>query len=177
MSVGKVQDVRRVVLIGLAAIAVALPANAHAASPCRDRIYNEWYATGKISTNYPIACYHDALKHVPPDAQVYSNLDSSIQAALQVALRRHTGSSGAARVPSAVGRGFTKPRGPHGTKGAHTTRVGNDPRPHVRVLAQPVASSSGSGLPLPIIVLGGVALALAAAGAIGTGVRYVRRRG
>lgn len=174
---GNVQRVKRALLVALAAVAVALPANAHAASPCRDRIYNQWYATGKISTSFPISCYRDALKHIPPDAQVYSNLDSSIQAALQAALRRASG-SGSARVPSAVGTGFKKPRGPHQTKGARETRV-HDPatrRPRVRVLAQPVESSSSSGLPLPIMVLGGVAIALAAAGAIGTGVRYVRRR-
>ena len=171
------QRVKRALVVALAAVAVVLPGNAHAGTPCRDRIYNQWYATGKISTSFPISCYRDALKHIPTDAQVYSNLDTSIQAALQAALRRSSG-SGSARVPSAVGTGFENPGGPHQTKGARETR-GHDPaatRSHMRVIAQPVESSSSSGLPLPIMVLGGVAAALAAAGAIGAGVRYVRRR-
>jgi hypothetical protein len=161
---------KRLLLVALAALAVALPANAHAAVPCRDRIYNEWYATGKISTSYPISCYHDALQHIPSDAQVYSNLGGDIKAALQAALRRLKHPSG---VPAAIGHGPSLPPGTHGLKGAHTTK--RDGLAAGTVAAP--ASSSPSGLPTPILVLGGVALALAAAGLAGTGWRYVRRRG
>src|SRR5215472_9609188 len=90
---------KRLVLLATAA-ALFVPAGAHAAVPCRDKIYNEWYSTGKISTNYPISCYHDALAHVPGDAQVYSNLDSDIKAALAAAL-----SGGGKGGP--VGHGFS----------------------------------------------------------------------
>jgi hypothetical protein len=37
-------------------------------------------------------------------------------------------------------------------------------------------ADTASNAPLPILVLGGIALVLAAAGAVGTGVRHVRRR-
>lgn len=160
---------KRLLLIALTALAVALPANAHAAVPCRDRIYNEWYASGKISTNYPVSCYHDALRNIPSDAQVYSNLSGDIKAALQAALRRVTNPNG---VPATVGHGVNLP-GAFGLKGAHATR--RDGLASGTVAAP--ASSSPAGLPTPILILGGVAIALAAAGLAGTGWRYVKRRG
>jgi hypothetical protein len=160
---------KRVLLTALAALAVALPASAHAAVPCRDRIYNEWYATGKISTTYPLSCYHDALKNIPSDAQVYSNLSGDIKAALQAAIERLKNPS---RVPPTVGHGLSLP-GTFGLKGAHATK--RDGLAAGTVAAP--ASSGPAGLPTPILILGGIALALAAAGLFGTGWRYVKRRG
>lgn len=173
---------RRLLVPAIAAAAVALPATAHAATPCRDQVYNEWYATGKVSTKHPAACYRDALGHIPTDAAVYSDLDSSIKQALQAALARGHASD-PTRVPSAVGTGLRDPQGPHETKAARKTRVGKnglqrqrDARASTDAVA-PVASSgsSGGGPPLPILVLGGIAVALAAAGAVGAGVRRLRR--
>lgn len=163
--------VKRLLLLALAAAAVWLPA-AHASAPCRDKIYNEWYASGKISTNYPAACYRDALKHIPADAQVYSNLGSDIKRALQLSLERST-SSDPSRIPSAVGSGHLLPTSAE-TKGAVKTRTKT---PGPSTLAAGQTSGGSSGLPTPVLALGGVALALAAAGLIGSGVRYVRRRG
>lgn len=178
---------RRLVLPLLAAAAVALPAGAHAASPCRDRVYNEWYATGKISTKHPVSCYRDALRHVPADAAVYSDLDSSIKQALQAALARSR-SSDPKRLPTAVGTGFRTPPGPHETKAARKTTTGRGdppgtardagrtPQPRGQTSRSAVRTTGGSsGPPLPILVLGGIAAALAAAGAIGTGVRWLQR--
>lgn len=168
-------SVKRLLLLALTAAAVWLPA-AHAAVPCRDKIYNEWYATGKISTSYPAACYRDALKHVPADAQVYSNLGSDIKRALQLSLERST-SSDPSRIPSAVGSGHLLPTNAE-TKGVVKTRTKtpqNAPGPSTVAVGE--TSGGSSGLPTPVLILGGVALALAAAGLIGSGVRYVRRRG
>src|SRR5690349_5749122 len=64
--------VKRLALLVLAFAAFA-PATANASVPCRDRIYNDWYADGKIATTYPLGCYRDALKHVPTDARTYSS--------------------------------------------------------------------------------------------------------
>jgi hypothetical protein len=178
--------VRRVLLVMTAAAALASPAPAlaastHAAVPCRDRIYNEWYATGKISTTYPPACYRDALKHIPTDAQVYSSLGSDIKRALQLALTRKT-STDPSRIPSAVGTG-TVSRASNVTKNPRSSATttgplvpGHRPPAHVAQPAAATGSGGSSGLPLPILVLGGVAIALAAAGAIGAGVRHYRGR-
>jgi len=166
--------VKRFLLLSLTAAAVWLPA-AHAAVPCRDRIYNEWYASGKISTNYPAACYRDALKHIPADAQVYSNLGSDIKRALQLSLERST-SSDPSRIPSAVGSGHLLPANAE-TKGVVKTKTQTQHGPGPSTVAAGEASAGSSGLPTPVLILGGVALALAAAGLVGSGVRYVRRRG
>ncbi|HEX5449546.1 MAG TPA: hypothetical protein VFW85_05770 [Gaiellaceae bacterium] len=163
---------KRFLLLVLTAAAVWLPA-AHAAVPCRDQIYNEWYASGKISTKYPAACYRDALKHIPADAQVYSNLGSDIKRALQLSLERST-SVNPSRIPSAVGSGHLLPTNAE-TKGVVKTRIQHAPGPSTVAVGE--TSGNSSGLPTPVLILGGVALALAAAGLVGSGVRYVRRRG
>jgi hypothetical protein len=159
-----VDCVKRILLLALVAAFFA-PAGAHAAVPCRDKIYNEWYSTGKISTSYPLSCYQDALKHIPPDAKVYSNLGGDIKAAMQAAVT-HSG-------PAAVGSGPSGPSGPHRVKGQSATlsRDGSQP-----MAVAPLASSPSSGVPTPILVLGAIAILLALAGLTGTGVQRVRKR-
>jgi hypothetical protein len=166
--------VKRIVLLGLALAAFAVPAGAHAAVPCRDKIYNEWYSTGKISTTYPQSCYQDALKHVPPDAQVYSNLSGDIKRAMQAAIARtdDPGGGGPAAVGSGPAAASTTPEstfGPHEVKGK--SQVGTTP-----VAVAPLAGSSGGGIPTPIVVLGVIAILLALAGLAGTGVQLARKR-
>jgi hypothetical protein len=161
-----------VLFVGLAA-----PATSGAAVPCRDRIFNDWYHDGKIASSYPTSCYRDALRHIPADARVYSSLATDIRSAMLASLRRQHGKP----APKEVGHGMT----PVGQL-ISSPGTGKDPAPrHVPDVVQPGATSSapvadvssrGSGTPLPILVLGGLALALAGAGAIGTGVRYARRR-
>ncbi len=164
---GKVKVVKRILLLVLTAAAVWVPVG-NAAVPCRDHIYNEWYATGKISTSYPTSCYRDALKHIPADAQVYSNLGSDIKLALQAAIQRST-SADPSRIPSSVGSGHISPIASQ-TKGAVKTSGS------AALASDPTTGGASNGLPTPVVILGAVALLLAAAGVIGTGVRYVRKR-
>ena len=159
---------KRITLLGILMAAFLAPAGAHAATPCRDKIYNEWYSTGKISTSYPLSCYRDALKHIPPDAQVYSNLGGDIKAAMQAAVAHHDNGGG----PSAVGSGPAPASGPQGVKGSSTTTTNtNGP-----AAIAPLSSSHGGGVPTPIIVLGVIAILLALAGLAGTGVQQLRKR-
>jgi hypothetical protein len=162
---------KRLLLLALLVV-VAVPAQAHAAAPCRNKIFNDWYADGKIASTYPHACYTDALRHIPPDAAVYSSLSDDITAAMRAADRRAAGKA----VPSQVGHGFS-------TKAvlatSHTSI--HDPAIEQRTSTGPAGSASGEvadsgGVPVPILVLGGLALALAAAGTIGAGVKYARSR-
>ena len=153
---------KRILLLVIAA-AFFVPAGAHAAVPCRDKIYNDWYSTGKISTSYPVSCYRDALKNIPPDAQVYSNLSGDIKAAMQAALAHANDPS--VTGPSAVGSGPSAADGPHDVKGRSAT-----------VASAPLSSASGGGVPTPILVLGAVAILLALAGLVGSGVQTVRKR-
>lgn len=157
-------------LVLLAALTATLvvPATAGAALPCRIQIYNQWYAAGQISSSYPLACYRDALRHVPADARVYSSLTDDIRAALLAAIRRSHGQ----KVPALIGKGF------HAKKGVLVAKkiLRSPPNGPNASAASPTSASSPGGTPLPILVLGGVAIALAAAGAIGAGVRYARNR-
>ena len=154
-------------------LAVALPGPASAAtSPCRNKVFNDWYPDGKIASTYPVSCYRDALKHMPPDAAVYSSLGDDVRAAMRAAIRRANGLS----APLQVGHG-SKAIGAGNVEAAlHSVSTPHDPTGvGTTASASPVAAST-SGTPLPILVLGGLALALVAVGAVGVGVRHVRGR-
>jgi hypothetical protein len=175
----------------VAVLAVATPGiavgSAHAAVPCRDRIYNDWYKDGKIASTYPLSCYRDALKNVPPDAKQYSSLADDIKSAMQAAVARLHGTKD---VPSQVGKGGKGAVSPATATLKSPTKTSSHPssmtprRPPVTTdqsvpASQTVAAaqtSGGGGIPLPIIVLGAIALLLVAVGTVGAGVRHIRRR-
>jgi hypothetical protein len=162
--------VKRLLLLATL-LAVALPGPANAAtSPCRNKIFNDWYPDGKIASTYPVSCYQDALKHMPPDAKIYSSLGDDIRSALRAAMRRSNGLSAPREVGSgrnAIGAGNVK----NALVSINASKkVPRDPAAATGVVA------TATGAPLPILVLGGVALALVAAGAIGVGVRHARDR-
>lgn len=163
---------KRLFLVVLALAAFAPATAAHAAVPCRDRIYNDWYADGKIATSYPLACYRDAIKHVPTDAREYSSLADDIRAALLGARQRLEGHT---KVPAAVGRGPLRAplnaddksqSTPHDPVSDGTQQV-NQTLPTTSTVAAG-ATGSSAGLPVPLLVLGAVAILLAAAGLVGT---------
>jgi hypothetical protein len=166
---------RLLLLFVLAAACVtALPATADASSPCRNKIYNDWYKDGQIASTYPLGCYRDALTHVRQGDAVYTSLEDDIRAALQAAIARRHGKSVAAQ----VGHKFTSQpvlvdRHAKNSKSIAST----DPRKgdtHDAVAVSDTSSSS-SGVPLPLILLGALALLLIAAG--GAGLLIRRRRG
>jgi cobalamin biosynthesis Mg chelatase CobN len=189
------------VLLALAAVASFGPGRADAATPCRDKIYNEWYHDGKVASTYPLSCYRDALKHVPVQDAVYTSLSDDIRLALQAAIARSHGQ----KVPSEVG-GSPVSRVTSSSKTSSTSSTSssssssssskpptkttkdtapNSPDPGEMTTTAPVTTtpvvvasaptSSSGGVPLPVLVLGGVALVLVASGAVGLGVRRYRR--
>jgi hypothetical protein len=167
---------KRLLLVSLLVV-VAVPAQAHAAIPCRDKIFNDWNADGKIASTYPHACYVDALRHVPPDANEYSSLRGDITAAMRAAVRQSQGKV----VPKQIGRGFASR---NVLAAARTRTAPHDPAPsHIsssstsqKTVNGPELVSSKSGTPLPVLLLGGLALALVAAGAVGAAVKHSRSR-
>jgi hypothetical protein len=172
---------KRLVIVVLA-LAAFVPATANAAVPCRDRIYNDWYADGKIATTYSAGCYRDALKNIPPDARTYSSLADDIRAAMRGAQARHAGHS----VPAQIGKGVeptsatvsttpkAAPKKPGGAKTTLSTtsplrstqQSKSRPLPTSTVAADPTSGSS-SGVPVPLLALGALALLLIAVGAAG----------
>jgi len=163
--------VKRLALLVLALAAFA-PATANASIPCRDRIYNDWYADGKIATTYPLGCYRDALKHVPADAQTYSSLADDIRSAMQGARERLKGKS----VPTQIGKGGTGAvQAASATISTKTHKAPHDPSAIAAASQTPpggstiaAAETSGSsGVPVPLLVLGAFALLLIAVGTAG----------
>jgi hypothetical protein len=172
--------VKRLALIGLL-LAAFWPTAANAAVPCRNKIYNDWYADGKIATTYSIACYRDAIKHVSNDAKIYSSLVDDIKSAMRAAVER----SHHEKVPAQVGKGqgVNTSSGGKGGKGntpttsTSTTSSTTTTTPSAIGPGSENTGGGGGGIPTPIIILGALAILLALTGAAGTGVRYYRRRG
>lgn len=166
---------RLLLLAVLVVAATAIPAQASAAGPCRNDIYDDWYQDGKIASTYPISCYRDAINHVHGDAQIYSSLTDDIRAAMQAAISRAHGKS---NVPNQVGKGVPASETSTGSGPSSSSDASDRPDAPVDVstiASPPVADSgNGSGVPVPLLVLGGLALLLAAAGGIGM---LARRRG
>ena len=184
-----------VLLLALSALAALGPARAEAKTPCRDKIFNEWYHDGKVASTYPISCYRDALKHIPAQVTVYTSLTDDIRLALQAAIDRSHGqhvpnevggtrqtSSGTVVPASATSTTKTKSTdtAPTAADTRNDTSTTTDPKSTQPQTQTPVASvtpasTSSSGVPLPVLVLGGVALVLVASGGIGLAVRRFRR--
>ena len=166
---------KRLLLLALLVVAAtAIPAQASAAGPCRNDIYDDWYQDGKIASTYPISCYRDAINHVHGDAQIYSSLTDDIRAAMQAAISRAHGKS---NVPNQVGKGVpaSETSSSGSTSSGDATNGPDAPVDVSTIASPPVADSSdGSGVPVPLLVLGGLALLLAAAGGLGM---LARRRG
>src|SRR5690242_17930022 len=144
---------RTLLLFVLAAASLtALPATADASSPCRNRIYNDWYKDGQIASTYPLGCYRDALTHVRQGDAVYTSLEDDIRAALQAAIARQHGK----KVAAQVGHKFTSQsvlvdrRAKNGKSTASADPGKGDTHDAVAVSD---TSGSSSGVPLPLIVL------------------------
>jgi hypothetical protein len=170
-----------VLALGLLAGAAAAPSGASAVTPCRNKVFNDWYRDGKIASTYPIGCYKDALRHIPSDAKIYSSLADDIRSALQAAIARGRGKD----VPAQVGRGQAPVVETTSKTRRRSSGVPQTPAPtkqpplgqdtQADPVAAPLADQNGGGIPTPLLVLGVLALALVALGGAGIGVRRFRR--
>jgi hypothetical protein len=164
---------RLLLLLVLAAFASGVPSTAEAKTPCRNLVYNDWEHDGQIASTYPLACYRDALRHIPSTDKVYTSLEDDIRAALQAARARGQGK----KVADQVGHPFAASNVVEPVLIDQNNSVSDHPqanRKSVHAAAPATVAASGGGVPLPLLVLGGLALVLLASGAIGMVVR--RRR-
>src|SRR5580765_6958726 len=74
-------------LLAGAVLVLTTPRQASAATPCWERVINDWLKDGRIDGTYSVKCYQAALKNVQEDLRDYSNVTDVIQAAMQTALR------------------------------------------------------------------------------------------
>jgi len=175
-------------LLGAAIFAAALVASAahapraSAATPCWKLLLTDWY-DGRIDNTYPIHCYTDALKHLPPDVRTYSSAHDDIERALanaKLALKK----SGTAVTPNTLvppnNGGNPKPTTTTTSTGTTTTTATSttgSPGKQSSNALDKLNPNSPSSLPLPLLVLGGLALVLVAAGAAGLiAKRYQNRK-
>jgi cobalamin biosynthesis Mg chelatase CobN len=178
---------------GLLVVASAQPAAA--ATPCWKTLLNDWY-DGRIDNVYPVHCYQDTLKHLPPDVSVYSSARDDILRALQSAKDKlekketvtpntpvpaqatttspeqsgttTTAAASGGKSGSGGNGGTGAPKSPDAGGGTSTAgSPGRQTDKGLSGVAQQLNTSSPSSVPVPLIVLGGLAVLLVAAGAAG----------
>ena len=152
-----------VALVAGVVLLLALPGQASAATPCWERVINDWLKDGRIDGTYSVTCYQQALKNAPEDLRDYSNVTDVIQAAMQNAI----GS------PSKTGSGS----GPGGTPSSGNSTPGDKPRAtqgvppasYYRRGIDSLGTTQADSLPIPLLVLAGLGtlLLLTAAGLAG----------
>jgi hypothetical protein len=168
---------------GMCFIAFALllpfsaPASAASPTPCWQQLMNQWYQ-GEIKTIFPLDCYHQAIKHLPTDIQVYSSARDDITNALQAAIsydnrvkaaklaaeQTTTSSSGAPKTPVKLAIPIIKTHGP-----------GTPAKTSASTILNSASPGGSTSFPLPLLILGGLAILLVAAGGVGLLIR--RRQG
>jgi hypothetical protein len=75
-------------LVAMAAALLALAVSGTAAASsqsCGSRLIDDW-RDGRIDNTYAVACYRQALAHLPEDVRVYSSAQADITRALQARL-------------------------------------------------------------------------------------------
>jgi hypothetical protein len=157
-----------------AALGAAQPAQARSLSSCSKALIHDWYVDGRVDKTYPVHCYREALKNIPPDQLIYGTLRDDLTRALQSAIRQHGGHvNGNTPVPPLGGGGGNGGGGDgNGPNGAGATGSGGV----FHWLAQKLGPSTADSIPIPLLVLGGLAFALMAAAAVSLVVRRMQAR-
>ncbi len=184
-----------VLAASLGAVAPVAPAARSSSGgqvPCWKRLLNDWY-DGTINNIYPIPCYQQAIKHLPPEISIYGSAKEDIQRAEQAAINHQSappeasGGNGTTTIGgSGSGSGGQTPPVMQ-TQTVTTTQVTNGTTVTTSsVVIVPTTTSSPKekkhgisgaladitpgdpqAFPLPLLILGAVAIVLVIAGAAG----------
>ena len=180
---------RRVLRFGIAALALVMMSGiggkvaAAASGSCADQVVADWYDDGRVGKIYPLACYQQAIKKLPPDVLDYSNAKEEIGRALAFARQGKPDPGGQDPTPvatsttSSTSTGTTPtPTTPTESTDTSTGQTKTTPETTTNVFTPGTTSttdtSGPSSVPMPLLVLGGLAILLLAAGSAG----YLRRR-
>ena len=146
-----------------------------ASGSCADQVIADWYDDGRVGKIYPLACYTQAIKKLPPDVLDYSNAKEEIGRALAFARQGKPDPGGQDPTPPTTGTtstGTTK-TGTTKTGTTKTTTAADTTDGFTTQGTTSTTDTSGpSAVPVPLLVLGGLAILLLAAGSAG----YLRRR-
>ncbi len=159
------QTLKRLAQTAVLAALVGLVLGVHgapAATPCWKQLINDWY-DGRIDNLYPQHCYKEAIRHLPPDVEIYSNARSDIERAL---LAAKLGKKAPPNSSGGVGSG-KKGRGNKGLGGDTLGGEKAGETPLTGRLIDKLGPSKADSAPIPLLVLGGLALLLMAAGGSG----------
>ena len=139
----------------------------------------DWYDDGRVGKIYPLACYQQAIKKLPPDVLDYSNAKEEIGRALAFAKQGKPDPGGQDPTPVSTATTPTSTGDPttHDLDGHDGDRHDPDDGPTTTNVFTPGTTRrrtrpGPSSVPMPLLVLGGLAILLLAAGSAG----YLRRR-
>ena len=153
-----------------AALALGTAAPAAASTPCWKVVVSDWYADGRIDNTYPLHCYEDALRHLPPDVRAYADASDEIQRAMQAAIRDNREKLSQ---PASTGRGkrdgepsaFSSPGG-----------GGDPPKGFLSRWIDWLGPNNAGSVPLPLLVLAAIAMLLLTAAAASFVARRIQSR-
>jgi len=157
-----------VALIAGVVLLLALPGQASAATPCWERVINDWLKDGRIDGTYSVKCYQQALKNAPEDLRDYSNVTDVIQAAMQDAVSS----------PSKTGTGSGPGENPTGPASSDKPRTqqGVPPASYYRRGIDSLGTTQADSLPIPLLVLAGLGTLLLLTAAGLAGAKRIRAR-
>ena len=154
--------IRALALALLAVLAALLgdcgPAAAAKKPNCAEQVVADWYDNGRVDYLYPLHCYREAIKSLPPDVKDYSSAKEEIERALQDAANRPPGE----RADTARRRG-TDPA-ESGELTDRTTHTDETIAGGGLAAAEAPTPPARPSVPIPLIVLGGLSVLLLAAG-------------
>jgi hypothetical protein len=135
----------------------------------------DWFDNGRVDKIYPLVCYPQAIKSLPPDLLIYGNAEEEIGRAWDFAkLGKPDPGSADPTPPTSTGTTGTDTTstGTTGTDTTSTDTTGTDTTSTDTTTGTTTDTSGPSAVPIPVLVLGGLAVLLLAAGSAG----YLRRR-
>jgi hypothetical protein len=165
---------------------VLLVAPAAALADCGTTVIDDYLKDGTISGNYSQACYKSALKQIPTDMDIYTDVRGSINAAMNSG-----GSSGTPIASNNQAGTTTAPDKPKGTSTDEGTTTQDGTTTGELLPVAPGTTDGGlvgqalnnigpkkaDEIPMPVIVLGGLAALLILAGAGGLIAQRRSKRG
>jgi hypothetical protein len=156
--------------VALAALAVALTAcgGAAAATPCWEKVQNDWTDNKRIDKTYPLGCYDKAIAKLPPDLKYYSDAPDTIEAAKEDRLRRTL------QVHPDTDPGPDNATTNSSDGGSSSSKKGDGDSPVGAFLNW--GPSAAGDVPLPLLVIAFLALLLMGAGAAGLVNRRLQER-
>jgi hypothetical protein len=158
------------VLAATACFAAAAPSVVHAATPCWERVIEDWTKDGQIKGHYSPKCLRQAYNNVPEDLADYSSIKDDINAALLGPTSPNSGpGSGGNSTSGTNGNGTSQP-----PSAKEAQKRADQTVPHAGTPAS--IPDSSRTLPLPLLILAAVAAAALLAAASPPLIHRVRAR-